>query len=245
MASSGRVVTCAHASAGKRAGTSGHTIGHVPLTWAVAAAAVLCLVDHPPGQPYERRLENKEGSGQAVTVFAPQLARAVEARFKRHTMGAMAPCMPGEGRGGGEPADVAGDPRHGRRAGGEPGVREPWAWCGRSRRRLVRPARDHLVRLGCPVPEPAIDGRTRNVQPGSGRGRDEGTKEVLGRSRPQIALLPWRPPQPSTLETCLVQRRGLPRPRARKPAPVTVGGPCERGSPETSTLRRSGDYLAS
>jgi hypothetical protein len=245
VASSGRVVTCAHESAGKRAGTSGHTIGHVHLTWAFSAAAVLCLVDHPPGQHYERRLEHKEGSGQAVTVFAPQLARAVDARFKRHTRGAMAPCMPGEGRGVGEPAEVAGDHRHGRRAGGEPGVREPWAWCGRSRRLLVRPARDHRVRVGCPVPEPDIDGRTRNVPPGSGRGRDAGTKECLGRSRPQIALLPWRPPQPSTLDTCLVQRRGWHRHRARKPAHVTVGGPCQRGSPEKSTLRRSGDYFAS
>lgn len=245
MASSGRVVTCAHDSAGQRSGTSGHTLGQVPLTWAFSAAAVLCLVDHPPGPPYERRLEHKEGAGQAVTVFAPPLARAVDARFKRHTMGAMAPCMPGEGRGVGEPAAVAGDPRHGRRAGGEPGVREPWAWCGRSRRLLVRPARDQRVRVGCPVPEPAIDGRTRTVQPGSGRGRDEGTNEVLGRRRPQLARLPWRPPQPSTLDTWLVQRRGWHRPRARTPAPVTVGGPCERGSPEQSTLRRSGDYLAS
>jgi len=51
-ASSGRVVKGAHEAAGKRDGTSGHQSGQVPLTWAVSAAAVWCLVDNPRGQQY-------------------------------------------------------------------------------------------------------------------------------------------------------------------------------------------------
>jgi transposase len=49
VVSSGRVVTCAKASAGKRSGTSGTTIGHASLTWALSAAAVLCLRTNPAG----------------------------------------------------------------------------------------------------------------------------------------------------------------------------------------------------
>ena len=47
--SSGRVVTCAQASAGKRSGTSGTKLGHASLTWAFSEAAVLCLRTHPAG----------------------------------------------------------------------------------------------------------------------------------------------------------------------------------------------------
>ena len=42
VASSGRLVTCARASAGQRAGTSGATIGNAHLTWACSEAAVFC-----------------------------------------------------------------------------------------------------------------------------------------------------------------------------------------------------------
>jgi transposase len=58
VAAYGRVVKCAHESAGKRDGTSGHKIGKVHLKWAFSETAVLCLVDNPPGQKYYRRLEN-------------------------------------------------------------------------------------------------------------------------------------------------------------------------------------------
>jgi transposase len=77
FASYGRVVTCAPESAGKRYGTSGHKIGNVHLKWAFSEAAVLFLVDHPLGQQYYGRLENKYGPGKALTVLAHQLARAV------------------------------------------------------------------------------------------------------------------------------------------------------------------------
>jgi hypothetical protein len=78
-------VKCAHASAGKRYGTLGHHIGHVHLKWALSEAAVLFLVDNPPGQQYDGRLEHKDGPGKALTVLAYTLARAVYDLFKRQT----------------------------------------------------------------------------------------------------------------------------------------------------------------
>ncbi len=48
--SSGRVVTCAKASAGKREGPSGTQIGHASRTWACSEAAGLFLRHHPAGQ---------------------------------------------------------------------------------------------------------------------------------------------------------------------------------------------------
>jgi len=59
------VVTWAKASAGKRDGTSGTTIGHASLPWACAAAAVLFLRDHPAGQTSLARLEKNHGPGKA------------------------------------------------------------------------------------------------------------------------------------------------------------------------------------
>jgi transposase len=53
--SSGRLVTCARASAGTRSGTSGTTIGHAHRTWACSEAAVLVLGDHPAAQKYLAR----------------------------------------------------------------------------------------------------------------------------------------------------------------------------------------------
>jgi transposase len=53
--SSGRLGTCAKASAGKRDGTSGKKIGHASLKWACSEAAVLCLRHHPAGQKYLAR----------------------------------------------------------------------------------------------------------------------------------------------------------------------------------------------
>jgi transposase len=77
FASSCRLVTCAKASAGKRSGTSGTTIGHAPLTWAFSEAAVLFLRDTPAGQQCLTRVEKKHRQGKALTIFAHTLARAV------------------------------------------------------------------------------------------------------------------------------------------------------------------------
>jgi Transposase IS116/IS110/IS902 family len=81
--SDGRLVTCAKASAGTRDGTAGTKMGHASLTWAVSEAAVLCLRDHPAGQTSRARLENTPSTGKALTVLAPNLARAVSDRLNR------------------------------------------------------------------------------------------------------------------------------------------------------------------
>ena len=82
----GRVVKCAQASAGKRYGTSGTKIGHAYLKWAFSEAAVLCLRNHPAGHKYLARLEKKHGQGQALTVLAHKLARAVYYMLRRDTV---------------------------------------------------------------------------------------------------------------------------------------------------------------
>ena len=80
-----RLVTWAKASAGKRYGTSGSKIGHASLTWAFSDAAVLFLRAHPAGQQYLARMEKTHGTGQALTVLAHQLTRAVYDILKRRT----------------------------------------------------------------------------------------------------------------------------------------------------------------
>src|SRR5215475_8363198 len=47
VVSSCRLVKCARESAGTRYGPAGTQMGHAPLQWAFAEAAVLCLRDHP------------------------------------------------------------------------------------------------------------------------------------------------------------------------------------------------------
>jgi transposase len=72
-------------SAGKRYGTSGKKIEHAYLQWAFSAAAVLFVRNNPAGQKDLARLAKKHGKGQALTVLAHQLARAVDDRLKRDT----------------------------------------------------------------------------------------------------------------------------------------------------------------
>jgi hypothetical protein len=101
--SSGRLVTCAKASAGQRSGTSGTTIGHADLPWACSEAAVLCLRDHPRGQQDLARLATPQGQGQAVTVLAHPWARAVDDLCKRDTAFDIRTFLHESWRGGGEP----------------------------------------------------------------------------------------------------------------------------------------------
>jgi hypothetical protein len=102
--SSCRLVTCANASAGKRYGTSGEKIGHADLTWAVSEAAVLCLRQNPAGQRYLARLEHRHGQGNAVTVLAHQVARAVYDMLTRGTAFDRDKFFKEEWSGAGEPA---------------------------------------------------------------------------------------------------------------------------------------------
>jgi transposase len=78
-----RLVTCAKVSNGKRLGTSGAKIGNAHRTWAFSEAAVLFLRDHPAAQKYCARLEKKHDKGQAFTILAHKVARAVYYMLKR------------------------------------------------------------------------------------------------------------------------------------------------------------------
>jgi len=101
--SSGRLVTWAQAAAGQRWGPSGPHLGNGHLPWAVAAAAVWCLRHHPAGPPSVARVANPHGQGTALTLLAPQRARAVAARRTRHTAVARDTCRQGDRRRAGEP----------------------------------------------------------------------------------------------------------------------------------------------
>ena len=99
----GRLVTCAKASAGTRDGTSGAKLGQAYRTWACSEAAVLCVRNNPAGQKYLARLENHQGQGKALTVFAHTLARAVYDRLNRDTAFDLQTCLTGSWSGAGEP----------------------------------------------------------------------------------------------------------------------------------------------
>jgi len=93
---SGRLVTCAKASAGQRYGTAGAKLGKAYLQWALSAAAGVCLRTTPAGQKSLARLEKNHGTGQALTVLAPTLARAVSHMCKRATAFEMPMLLPRE-----------------------------------------------------------------------------------------------------------------------------------------------------
>jgi len=99
VVSSGRLVTCAQASAGKRSGFSGTKSGQASLQGAFSAAAVLLLRAHPAGQTVLTRVENKHGQGQAWTVLAQTLARAVSDLLTRHRACARQTWLQGSGSG--------------------------------------------------------------------------------------------------------------------------------------------------
>jgi transposase len=101
--SSGRLVTCARASAGKREGTSGTKIGNASRTWAFSAAAVLFRREKPMGQTYLARVEKQHGKGKALTVLAHQLARAVSYLCTRATAVDRRTFLKASWRGVGEP----------------------------------------------------------------------------------------------------------------------------------------------
>jgi transposase len=103
VVSSCRVVTCAKESAGKRYGTSGTKSGHAYRKWACSEAAGLCLRNNPAGQTWLARVEKNHGQGNALTVLARQLARAVYDMLKRGTAFDRDQFFHDECRGAGEP----------------------------------------------------------------------------------------------------------------------------------------------
>jgi transposase len=84
-----RLVKCAKESAGKRSGTSGKKIGQAYLQWAFSEAAVLFLRNQPAGQKDLARRVKTHGKGNALTVLAHQLARAVHDMLNRDPAFAM------------------------------------------------------------------------------------------------------------------------------------------------------------
>jgi transposase len=78
-----RLVKWRKASGGKRLGTSGKKIGNAHLKWACAEAAPLFFRIHPQGQKLLSRMEKKQGKGQALSILAHQLGRAVSCMLKR------------------------------------------------------------------------------------------------------------------------------------------------------------------
>jgi len=79
-----RLVTGAQEAAGTRDGTAGTKRGHASLTGAFSAAAVRFLRDHPAGHKSLTSLENKHGQGNALTLLAQKLGRAVDDMVTRH-----------------------------------------------------------------------------------------------------------------------------------------------------------------
>jgi hypothetical protein len=79
-----RLVKCAQAAAGQRSGPSGTQSGHASLPWACSAAAGRLRRNNPQGQQLLARLETRYGQGQAVPLWAHQLARAVSYRRRRN-----------------------------------------------------------------------------------------------------------------------------------------------------------------
>jgi hypothetical protein len=89
---SGRLVACATAAAGQRSGPSGQTLGQTSRTGACAEAAGRLWRNHPAGRQDLARLERTPGQGNALTILAHQVARAVYDRRKRDTACALATC---------------------------------------------------------------------------------------------------------------------------------------------------------
>jgi transposase len=99
----GRLVTCAKESAGKHLGTSGKNIGNAHRKGAFSEAAALLLRNNEPGQKYLPRLEKRHDTGNALTILAHKLARAVYDMLKRKTAFAMNICLHTYGSRAGEP----------------------------------------------------------------------------------------------------------------------------------------------
>jgi len=198
-----RIVTCATASAGNRAGTTGTNIGNAYRKWACSAAAVLCLRDHPTGQNSRARLENTHGQGKALTILADQFARAVDDRRKRATAVQRDRCSHGSRRGAGEPdAALATTGLSLGRALGKSeclGSSTAPACVGRlslspvpviGHPRLLRCLRrwSHRCNVGCPSPASETNWRRRPLQPPLGVGRYEGPERFLSRRARSTAL---------------------------------------------------------
>ena len=83
LASYARLVKCAKESAGQPHGYSSKKIGNAYLKWAFSEAAVLFLRNNPPAQQAIQRLASRHGKGQALSILAHKLGRAVYVMLRK------------------------------------------------------------------------------------------------------------------------------------------------------------------
>jgi hypothetical protein len=195
--SAGRLVTWAKASAGPRSGTSGKQPGNAARPGAVAEAAGPFRRTTPAGQQVLARVETTHRQGQAWTIPAHQLARAVYDRRQRAAVVARPTCLATQRRRTGEPGASRDPEREAPAARARsalvPGVvarpgtprpcrPAPGALRAHPRGRLHRP-RPGAPGRGCgPAPAPGPHWRVKHPPPARCLGRDEGTPCVRGRS---------------------------------------------------------------
>ncbi len=79
-----RLVKPSKESAGKHYGHSGSKIGNAHLKWAFSEAAVLMLREIPEVKKYKAKLQRKHGKGNALTILAHKIGRAVYYMLKRN-----------------------------------------------------------------------------------------------------------------------------------------------------------------
>jgi hypothetical protein len=214
VASYGRWVTWAKASAGKRSGPAGPQRAHASRPWAFCEAALWFRRRPAAGQKELARLEHTPGPGTAVTVVAPPWARAVADLLTRRPAFDRPTCLPGQRRGAEEPAgsldaeglsrrsvlgpDAGPASRRPRRT--EAIAPAPCAVMGPPLRRGARAREPCRGDVGCPAPEPGTPWPTVAVAPARGRGRSAGTAMCLGRrghaERSRPSPWPWRENRP-------------------------------------------------
>jgi len=196
VVSDGRLVKCTKESAGKRSGPSGTKIGHAYLTWAFSAAAVLFLRHNPAGQKSLTTMEKEHGQGNALTMLAHQLGRAVYDMLKRPPAFDRRRFLAGSWGGADEPNASRDD--HGlslsfvlghaciaaswnaEHIG--PFARILWPLIGHPLRLLYMRRESRSVDVGRPSPAPGTNWRPTSVQPRRCVGRYAGTERFRGRS---------------------------------------------------------------
>lgn len=103
FASYGRLVKGAKEAGGTRVGTSGPKSGNAHLQWALSEAAPLCLRGNEPGPKDLARVETKHDQGQALSILAHTLARAVYCMLTRQTACDLAQFLRPSGSSAGDP----------------------------------------------------------------------------------------------------------------------------------------------
>jgi transposase len=78
-----RLVNCPHTSAGKLCGSGGRKIGNAFIRWAFAEAVCLLIRESPKAKRWIDRKEKKYGKGEALSLLAAKLGRAVYWMLRR------------------------------------------------------------------------------------------------------------------------------------------------------------------